>query len=106
MQRALTAFQSDMHLQVQRQADATSILQGQFQRYCDRAQLKQGSAGNGLSGHDAKELVRKEVDDHMTNLQRQFEVVERKRQAEWHQLQASQHKRQTIFVVGLLSSLL
>ncbi|GMF56331.1 unnamed protein product [Phytophthora fragariaefolia] len=96
MQRALTAFQSDMHLQVQRQADATSILQDQFQQYCDRAQLKQGSAGDGLSGHDAKELVRKEVDDRMTNLQRQFEVVERKRQAEWRQLQASERERQAI----------
>ncbi|GMF48447.1 unnamed protein product [Phytophthora fragariaefolia] len=96
MQRALTAFQSDMHLHVQRQADATTILQDQFQQYCDRAQLKQGSAGDGLSGHDAKELVQKEVDDRMTNLQRQFEVVERKRQAEWRQLQASERERQAI----------
>ncbi|KAE9073975.1 hypothetical protein PF005_g9783 [Phytophthora fragariae] len=94
MQKALTSFQSDMHLQVQRQVDATSILQDQFQQYRYHAKLKQGSAGDRLCGDDSKELVRKEVDDRMTTLQRQLEVVELKRQAEWRQLQAVERERQ------------
>ncbi|GMF57246.1 unnamed protein product [Phytophthora fragariaefolia] len=61
MQRALTAFQSDMHLQVQRQADATSILQDHFQQYCDRAQLK--SSGQWREACRRKiDLIRGAVD--------------------------------------------
>uniref|UniRef100_H3H866 Uncharacterized protein n=1 Tax=Phytophthora ramorum TaxID=164328 RepID=H3H866_PHYRM len=97
---------TDIQLQVQRQADATSILRDQFQQHCDRAQLKQGSVGEGLRSDDAKELVRKEVDECMTTLQRQFhavelQAVERERQAELQanetelrQLQAVEHARE------------
>ncbi|KAL4092973.1 hypothetical protein PRIC1_011962 [Phytophthora ramorum] len=106
VQRGLTSFQTDIQLQVQRQADATSILRDQFQQHCDRAQLKQGSVGEGLRSDDAKELVRKEVDECMTTLQRQFhavelQAVERERQAELQanetelrQLQAVEHARE------------
>ncbi|KAL4163128.1 hypothetical protein KRP22_015007 [Phytophthora ramorum] len=77
-----------------------------FQQHCDRAQLKQGSVGEGLRSDDAKELVRKEVDECMTTLQRQFhavelQAVERERQAELQanetelrQLQAVEHARE------------
>ncbi|KAL4140544.1 hypothetical protein PRNP1_014826 [Phytophthora ramorum] len=102
VQRGLTSFHTDIQLQVQRQADATSILRDQFQQHCDRAQLKQGSVGEGLRSDDAKELVRKEVDECMTTLQRQFhavelQAVERERQAnetELRQLQAVEHARE------------
>ncbi|KAH7487721.1 uncharacterized protein KRP23_1684 [Phytophthora ramorum] len=106
VQRGLTSFQTDIQLQVQRQADATSILRDPFQQHCDRAQLKQGSVSEGLCSDDAKELVRKEVDELMTTLQRQFQAVElqaveRERQAELQpngtelrQLQAVEHARE------------
>uniref|UniRef100_H3H584 Uncharacterized protein n=1 Tax=Phytophthora ramorum TaxID=164328 RepID=H3H584_PHYRM len=61
----------------------------------------QWSAGEGLRSDDAKELVRKEVDERMTTLQRQFHDVERERQAELQanetklrQLQAVEHARE------------
>jgi hypothetical protein len=85
VQNAVTSSQSDMHLQAQRQADATAILREQFQQY--------KSGGEGLRSDDARELVRKEVAERMATLQSQFQAVELERRTKGCQLQALERER-------------